>query len=76
MVRRFIYRFPIPPRNVFEKRRDAFRFRREFDPFIIGASGSSTAVGRLHAFVKLADDSWQFVSSRSINLSRAVAIHV
>lgn len=35
MVRRFIYRFPIPPRNVFEKRRDAFRFRREFDPFII-----------------------------------------
>lgn len=73
MVRRFIYRFPIPPRNVFEKRRDAFRFWREFDPFIIGASGSSMAVGRLRA---LADDSWQFVSSQSINLSRAVAIHV
>lgn len=64
MVRRFIYRFPIPPRNVFEKRRDAFRFWREFDPFIIGASGSSTAVGRLRAFVKLADDGNLYLVSR------------
>lgn len=44
MVRRFIYRFPIPPRNVFEKRRDAFRFWSEW---LVYGCGTITRVRKV-----------------------------